>query len=72
MEVVEASLVLIGLINGVKLFELEDKRSFYYFVGAVVLGVLFGVLHLFGVPSIEAGVILALQSSGLYKLAQVV
>lgn len=72
MEVIEAGLIIIGIINGVKLAELKDKKPFYYFLLALGLGVAFGAMHLFGVANIEAGLVLALQSSGLYKLVQIV
>ncbi len=71
MEVLGAGLVIIGIINGVKLAELENKKSFYYFCGAVVLGVVFGFLNAFGLTGWENGLTIALQSSGLYKLVQV-
>ena len=37
--------VIIGLVNGFRLLEQSDKRGFYYFVGALVAGVLFGALN---------------------------
>lgn len=72
MDTIEAGLIIIGIVNGIKLFELPDKKSFIYFCIAVVIGIVFGALNLFGVAGVEAGLVIALSSSGLYKLAKVV
>lgn len=71
MEIVYGGLIIIGIINGVKLAELPDKRSFYYFLLALALGIVFGFLGMFGIRGVEAGIVLALQSSGLYKLVKI-
>jgi len=71
--------VIIGIVNGVALadaqFTQEGKppriTSFVKFVLAMLFGLLFGFLHFFGLAGIEMGIIAALASSGLYKLAQV-
>ncbi|KKR00167.1 MAG: hypothetical protein UT24_C0016G0056 [Candidatus Woesebacteria bacterium GW2011_GWB1_39_12] len=69
MEQLTSVAVVIGFINGVKLFENPDKKSFMYFCFAIVLGVVFGFLKLFGISGIENGLIVALTSSGLYKIS---
>lgn len=69
---VVAGAVIIGLVNGFRLLEQPDKRGFYYFLGAVAMGVLFGAIGWFGLPSIEVGLTVALGSSGLYRVGQVV
>jgi len=61
---------IIGFINGLRLLENPDKRSFYYFCVSVVLGALMGGFKLFGVTGIEQGLLIALASSGLYKVSQ--
>ena len=60
---------IIGFINGLRLLENPDKRSFYYFCVSVVLGALMGGFKLFGVTGIEQGLLIGLGSSGFYKIA---
>lgn len=72
MENVEAIAAIIGLVNGFRLLEAPDKKGFYYFAGAVVLGLVFGYMQWFGVAGIEQGLVVALASSGLYRVGQVV
>ncbi len=64
----QAVAVLIGLVNGVRLFK-ENRESFVYFVLAVVVGLVFGFVGYFGL-TVESGILAALASSGLYKVAQ--
>lgn len=64
----QAVAVIIGLVNGVRLYK-ENRESFVYFVLAVGVGLVFGFLGYFGL-SIESGILAALASSGLYKVAQ--
>ena len=59
--------VIIGIVNGVKLAS-DKVTSFMAFLIALALGLLFGALHMFGL-SVETGIIVALASSGLYKVA---
>lgn len=66
-----AAAAIIGIVNGVRLLKARDVWGFVFFALALIAGVLFGHLHWFGVPSIEAGVLVALASSGLYRLKQV-
>ena len=61
--------VIIGIVNGISLLDLP-LTPFVKFVIAVVLGLFFGVVGLFGL-TIETGIIVALSSSGLYKTVQV-
>ena len=68
MAELEAIAVIIGLVNGVKLYR-ENKESFLYFCLALGIGVSFGYLGFYGF-TIESGIVSALASSGLYKIAQ--
>ena len=61
--------VIIGVVNGVRLLNLPQVTSFVAFVIALLLGVGFGFVGLFGL-NIETGLVAALVSSGLYKVAQ--
>ena len=70
MEQLTSVAVIIGFINGVKLFENPDKKSFYYFCLALVLGVVFGYSKFFGMNGIENGLLVALASSGLYTVSK--
>lgn len=72
MENVEAIAAVVGLVNGFRLLEAKDKKGFYYFAGAVVVGIIFGAFKWFGVEGIEQGLVVALASSGLYRVGQVV
>lgn len=69
MENIQAGLVIIGIVNGVRLYQLPDKRGFYYFMLAFALGVVGGLLHLFGL-TLETGMVIALSSSGLYRVGE--
>jgi hypothetical protein len=62
--------VIIGIVNGVKLAS-PSVVGFISFLLALGLGLLFGAIGMFGL-TIETGIVAALVSSGLYKLAQVV
>jgi len=69
MEQLTSVAAIIGFINGLRLLENPDKRSFYYFCVAIVLGILMGGFKLFGVTGIEQGLLIGLGSSGFYKIA---
>lgn len=61
---------IIGFINGLQ-FALDGQwKSFAKFGAALVLGCTFGYLNWFGIKGIEAGLGLALTSSGIFKLTQ--
>lgn len=68
MDNLQAIAAIIGLVNGVRLFQ-TDKVAFGYFALAVGLGVVFGLLHLFGL-NLETGLVAALASSGFYQVAK--
>lgn len=68
IETLQATAVIIGLVNGARLLE-TSRKGFFYFLGAVVVGILLGALHYFGL-TIETGIIAALASSGLYRVAE--
>lgn len=61
--------VIIGIVNGISLLNAPQITSFVKFIIALVLGLIFGAVGLFGL-NIETGIIVALSSSGLYKLTQ--
>ena len=69
MENLQSIAVIIGIVNGVQLATLPDKKPFLFFLLAVAVGVVFGLLHYFGL-TVEAGILAALASSGLYKVSQ--
>lgn len=67
--------VITGVVNGIalataKLPNIETFKGFINFVIAVVLGLVFGALHFFGLSGVEAGIVAALAASGLYKFTQ--
>lgn len=64
-----AGAVIIGLVNGVKMSFPNVRKAYAYGI-SLALGLIFGALHYFGLRGIEDGIIVALASSGLYKLAQ--
>lgn len=66
-----ATFALIGLINWVQMAMNGEYKSFAKVGIAVVAGCIFGYFQVFGIPSIEMGFALAINSSGVYKLAQV-
>ena len=61
---------IIGVVNGVALLKEKNYWGFALFLLAVICGVLFGALGYFGLD-IQSGILTALASSGVYKLAQV-
>jgi hypothetical protein len=67
-----AIFVIIGLVNGINLAMDKNWKAFGKFVIALVAGAVFGYLKWFGVPSIEMGLAIAISSSGVYKVAQVI
>jgi len=70
METVTGATAIIGFINGLQ-FALDGQwKSFTKFGAALVLGGVFGYLNWFGIMGVEAGIGLALTSSGIYKLFQ--
>ncbi len=69
MEQLTSVATIIGFINGLKLIENPDKKPFYYFLTALLFGVIFGYLKFFGIGGIEQGLLIALASSGFYKLS---
>jgi hypothetical protein len=63
-----AMAVIIGLVNGISLIG-PKINSFAKFGISLGLGLLFGYFHTFGL-NLESGIVVALASSGLYKLTQ--
>lgn len=70
MENLQAIGAIIGLVNGGRLFQQTDKTGFILFCGAIVVGLLFGYLNWFGLSGLEAGLVAALASSGLYRVGE--
>lgn len=70
MENVNAIAAIVGLINGFRLIQLPDKTGFYLFCSAVIAGLVFGQLKWFGLSGLEAGLVAALASSGVYRVAE--
>ncbi len=75
MENLEAIAVVIGIVNGFRLFK-EGADStpktywgFAFFVIALVTGLVLGALGFFGL-NIQSGIVVALASSGLYRGAE--
>ncbi len=75
MDNLQAIAVVIGFVNGLRLLKEgfdstpHNFWGFIFFVAALVVGVGFGFLHLFGLTP-EAGIIVALASSGLYRVGE--
>ena len=65
----QAMAVVIGIVNGIRLAREADKWGLILFGCAMVVGVLFGLLGLFGL-NIETGIVVALASSGLYRVGE--
>lgn len=63
-----AGAAIIGIVNGVQLLS-PKIVGFYSFLLSLGLGVIFGMFHVFGL-TLETGIVVALSSSGLYKVAQ--
>ena len=64
-----AAAVIIGFVNGIQLAFEPDRRGFYYFLAALGAGVALGALHYYGL-TIELGILAAIGSSGVYKVAK--
>lgn len=60
---------IIGIVNGISLAKQQDKWPFIMFVAAVLSGMALGYFSVFGL-TVETGLVTALASSGLYKVAQ--
>ena len=70
MEQLSSVAAIIGFINGLKLFENPDKKSFMYFCFSVILGIVFGYFKFFGITGIENGLLIGLGASGLYTISK--
>lgn len=75
MDNLQAIAVIIGIVNGVRLLKEGMDSSpknywgFVFFVIALVVGIGLGWLHFFGLTP-EAGIVVALASSGLYRVTE--
>lgn len=69
MENIQAVAVIIGIVNGVRLYKEEDKTGFILFIIALLVGALFGFLGYFKL-NIESGIVASLASSGLYRFGE--
>jgi hypothetical protein len=63
--------VIIGLINGIKLIEAQDKKPFIYFCISLIAGTVLGYMGKYGL-TLETGLMVGLASSGFYKVGQVI
>lgn len=69
MDNVQAGLVIVGIVNGVRLLKEKSVWGFVFFLVALLTGIALGVLHTFGL-TIETGIVAALASSGLYRVGE--
>ena len=69
MDNLTAIAVIVGIVNGISLLGSPKITSFVKFLIALAVGLIFGVIGLFGM-NIETGILLGLASSGLYKVSQ--
>jgi hypothetical protein len=73
MENIQAVGVIIGLVNGVRLLKEgvinNEYWSFYLFISSLLFGIILGALGYFNL-TIESGIIIALASSGLYRVSE--
>lgn len=67
-----AAAAIVGLVNGFRLIGDKDYKGFVFFALALASGLFFGHIHWFGLPSMEVGLLVALASSGLYRVGQLV
>lgn len=72
METIQVGVAIIGVISGLQLLLEKQYKSFAYYSGAIVTGVIFGYLHYFGLSGIEAGLAAGIISAGGYKLVKIV
>ena len=70
METVTGAMAVIGLVNGFNFLFGGEYKSFAKFAAAVTIGAILGGLNYFGIHGIEAGIGVALSSSGIYKAFQ--
>lgn len=69
MENLQAIAVVIGIVNGARLLKNADKWGFIFFCIALFVGVLLGIFSMFGL-NVEMGIVVALASSGLYRVGE--
>lgn len=67
-----AAAAIVGLVNGFRLAGDRDFKGFVFFALAMAAGLFFGNIHWFGLPNMEVGLLVALASSGLYRVGQLV
>ena len=67
MEQLTAGGAIIGIINGVQM-KFPQVTGIYAFILALILGITGGYFQILGL-TVETGVITALASSGVYKVA---
>ncbi len=59
--------LMIGMVNVIKM-QFPQVKGLYAFLLSLICGVFLGVVHWYGVVSIEQGVLLAFVASGVYKV----
>lgn len=68
-QTIQAGLVIVGVVNGIRLLQEKSYWGFIFFVCSLVVGIILGALHFFGL-SIETGIVAGLGASGLYRLGE--
>lgn len=71
MNEITATTAVIGMVNGINFLLEGNYKSFGKFFIALLFGVVFGYLGWFGLNGIEQGLAIALSSSGVYKITQI-
>jgi hypothetical protein len=73
MDNLQAMAVIVGIVNGVRLLKegqaSKDYWGFILFAIAMAVGIILGALKMFGL-TIEMGIVIALASSGLYRIGE--
>lgn len=69
LNAVQAGLVIVGIVNGVRLLHEKSFWGFLFFLIALASGVLFGFLGYYGL-TVETGIVAGLGSSGLYRIGE--
>lgn len=72
METITGATAIIGMVNGINFIFEGEWKSFAKFAVALIVGVVFGYLNWFGIKGVEQGLAVALSSSGIYKISQII
>ncbi len=72
MEAITGATAIIGMVNGINFLFEGQWKAFGKFAAALIVGMVFGYLNWFGIKGIEQGLAVALSSSGIYKITQII